>query len=517
MGCGCNNVTVSYAPDDEPSDPGPDPGPDPDIDLEEDPVVCPAGQMPSRAGGCLQLMQCPPGEVWDEAAQECVPGTCSGNQVLDEFGVCQDPQTFSNGAALQCPKGDIWDELLKGCVPRCADDESLDRDLLQCVKKQKCEMPNKVFDEATGVCVCKEGFVYNPKTYACNPPCKMPNKIFDEATGVCVCEEGFVYNPVTYACDPPCPTGMVRNGEGECTDCFFSNTEKNALIPQDVLEFFGLENFPTLDSSICDKDKEAVLDTLEQFFSLAMGDPFYGSPLQDVGEVLTDPLRPDIPGAGYLSLGIDPSDPLSNNSSGNPFAKCAEAFLNYIRFGRKKWGDGPGVLLYMDSQPGLKSFLESYGLPKTTDANGLSCEAKEGILDFAEDTMTVIGLHPQLTVPMTFMVAMLDFSRKRWDRALYTILTLGKAALAEIGAERAKYATEVPEKWGVLQFADDIAAKVRDKAQEIIDSRFSKEQQQKFADLMNRPPDQRVEFLKAFFKNYGTNSYIDGTIIRACG
>lgn len=72
------------------------PEPDPDPDPDPDPVaVCPAGQMPSRAGGCLQPMQCAPGEVWDEASQECVPE--KGEGVL--LGRCGTP-CFRNASYL---------------------------------------------------------------------------------------------------------------------------------------------------------------------------------------------------------------------------------------------------------------------------------------------------------------------------------------------------------------------------------------------------------------------------------
>jgi hypothetical protein len=241
----------------------------------------------------------------------------------------------------------------------------------------------------------------------------------------------------------------------ECTDCFFSNT--GSFIDQSYLDVFGIPWFPSVDAIVCDKDKERILDRFEDFFALAATDPFYGTPFSQIGGSLMTPLLPGIPGFGF-DVDLDPSG--GSTAASTPYAGAAEAFLNYIRFGRKKWS--LDVILYMDQQPQLKDFLTKAGYP-VSDPSSLECQAKEGILDFAQDALAIVGYHPLFAVPMGFLSALLNFSRKKWDKALLDFFLLGLAGKGALAFEGGKITAPVYNKTeGVLRFACDVADLLKD-------------------------------------------------------
>lgn len=525
MGCGCN-LRYSYPPPRDESEPASELEPDPDTGSGVDPgsgtgTVCPAGQMPSRSGGCLQPMQCAPGEVWDEATQECVPSGCSGGQVLDEFGVCQDPQKFSNGAALPCPKGEVWDESLKGCVLRCADDEVsvMDRCVKRilcasdevanytsgvgvCDKRQKCEGGGSEnfqtgeivtwtgYIDDNGDCIreiepckpgqedlgegkcrwppCPAGYVRYGESDCKIPsavdgdPCPdteqekdrdgvcrdkdwvgwaterpFPNDLEDEwignMSGIPICMSNVLLMPPTLVSMDGTkirwPNGRIEYEELVCnklgsqtrvpcekfSDQDFLSSDNSGI--NWVFHKVGLPPLPSLDRSICNKDKLTVIDGVIRFL-----DSYSGTSSDDIS-VLND---------GFQIGDVPPEMP------GGNFADYATAA---VQFGAGNFGES--VINLLEAIPGFGNYLgdgvEMLGLGNLLRRvlnDKLSPEQKDNVIDFVLEGLATASSVPNpaspIMIPLLALIqAFIKFGHRDWDEALMTMVTLGMNKVVE--------------------------------------------------------------------------------------
>lgn len=527
MGCGCNH-TYSYPGQ---SLPEPDPDPDPD------PVaVCPAGQMPSRAGGCLQPMQCAPGEVWDEASQECVPekgGGCAAGEVWDALlqkcllscPVGESQGLGVDGVMVCLPNqggGDSGNELCRPgfhkeggecvkdvvCLPgqkRGADGECLsgqcDTPLYWSTQLDVCMNPDGTeYDGTTVKCPewedydamericrkkqCKPGQIDlgGEKSLDCRwPPCPAGQFRRD---GACVYpSEVTNTNP-----DPLCPAGKQRSTlDGLCHDRDWVRWAEERPIPDDgwirgtdtgvricnetnplfsgyavsmdgmrirfpngdvvdeakvceeigkpasypctytsdenllvfgildvstILQWVGLPPLPSLDQSICDYQKEDILDDIISVIDAEAR----SISLADLDAAFNDPSS----GLEYTATSLGGS--------------LADYVTAAIQFGRGEFGES--VLNMLGAIPGvgnvLEGGLESLGVGTILREflnDKLTVDQKGTIIDFTVDALSFASVAAAafpIAIPILALIkSMILFGQRKWDEAVMEILTLG--------------------------------------------------------------------------------------------
>jgi hypothetical protein len=157
------------------------------------PSAPPAPTAPQGIPAPYVPTDCPPGEYYDYAAEDCVP---------DE----------------SCPSGKIWDSMISGCrsvcvthahynyslgICECDTDYSMNGDG-DCLYTPGCGVHSH-WDFDTSVCVCDAGFHDVSGTCVANPDCG-GNEYFDPGSGSCVCVEGTERNSegICGTPDPDC-------------------------------------------------------------------------------------------------------------------------------------------------------------------------------------------------------------------------------------------------------------------------------------------------------------------------
>jgi hypothetical protein len=183
---------------------------------------CPTGFHKDSTGKCVPIEEvkvddkkCPPGQVYDEDLKQCVPvktvdDSCPTGFHKDESGKCV-PDTKET---LSCPEGYEPNEAGTACIPvvtivdkKCPPGQVYDEELKKCVPIADDSCPTGFHKDSTGKCVpdddekCKDGY--------------------EKVDGKCVpvCKEGYIRNLKTGACEKAekeCPPGQTKNAEGKC-------------------------------------------------------------------------------------------------------------------------------------------------------------------------------------------------------------------------------------------------------------------------------------------------------------
>lgn len=227
-----------------------------------------------------------------------------------------------------------------------------------------------------------------------------------------------------------CGTGMlgfISAGGGDfdsmvAPPCVYSNTDYTGDlaglgVSEEVTQMLldaGID-FKSIDGSVCDVDKERILDFLVNLLST----------LGNLDDVLDDYIPP------WLARFITSIPPVDS------FEGIANAALSLIQFGRGNFSTA--FTTAITGFPGFGRWIEmliertaAYDPAMTYIDNSLSAEQKEVVLDNSELIWTPITIGYPPSAPFTALAqALILLGRKRWDEALEKFITMGIGKIAK--------------------------------------------------------------------------------------